>query len=199
MRPDRKREILTAAGNCFSKFGYEKTTLDDIGGLVGMNKVSLYYYFKNKEAIFAELIRQEADEYGKSLRGKIESITRCRDKILAWIKEGFKFNAANSVLHQFSFESLKKLTPQLEELNAYAMKKGIEYVASILKDGQKRKEIVACDAHKVAQSIQNVIYAMKDLAYQRAKSSPNDGVDFSGLVNDVVFAVSLMLDGIAVK
>jgi AcrR family transcriptional regulator len=199
MAPDRKDEILTAAGNCFAKFGYEKTTLDDIGELVGVNKVSLYYYFKNKEAIFVELLNREADEYGKSLHRKVDAVKRCRDKILTWIKEGFKYSTTNSSLRQFSIESLKRLTPQLEELKVNSKKKGTEYLQAILRDGQKKNEIIACDVKRVAESIQNVIYAMKDQAYQHAQSNPNYKMDIDKLVDDVVFAVSLILDGIITK
>jgi len=45
MSSDRKREILAAAGKCFVQYGYEKTTLDDIAAIVGINKASFYYSF----------------------------------------------------------------------------------------------------------------------------------------------------------
>ena len=32
---DKKAEIQKAASECFARYGYEKTTLDDIGRLVG--------------------------------------------------------------------------------------------------------------------------------------------------------------------
>ena len=57
----KKQEILKAASECFARFGYEKTTLDDIGKMVGLNKASLYYYYKNKEDIFAEVVLQAGD------------------------------------------------------------------------------------------------------------------------------------------
>jgi AcrR family transcriptional regulator len=199
MAPDRKQEILIAAGKCFTKYGYDKTTLDDIGEMVGMNKVSLYYYFKNKEAIFAELITGEADKYSESIRNKVESIDNCKEKILSWIKEGFKYNETNSILHQLSFESLKRLSPQLEELKNYAKDKGTEYLKTILKNCRIRNEIIACDVNKVAQTIQNVAYSMKDYAYQHARTNQNSEVDFKGMVDEILFAVSLILDGIVVN
>ncbi len=199
MPSDRKSEILAAAGSCFTKFGYEKTTLDDIGAIVGVNKVSLYHYFQSKEAIFTELIAIEADQYIESLISKVRSIKRCKQKILTWIKEGFKYNEANSVLHQFSIESLRRLTPQLEELRNYSMNKGTEYLTSILKDAQKENEVIPCNTDKVAQTIQSMVYAMKDQAYQRARSNPQYVVDSNRLITEVLFAVSLVLDGIIPK
>ena len=43
--PDKREQILKAAAECLSQYGYEKTTLSDIGKLVGLNKASLYYYY----------------------------------------------------------------------------------------------------------------------------------------------------------
>jgi len=199
MAPNRKNEILKAAGKCFARFGYEKTTVDDIGEMVGMNKVSLYYYFKNKEAIFAEVITREADEFAESVEKKVESITGCREKVLAWIKEGFNYNQTNSVLHQLSIASLRRLSPRLDELKNYAMKKGTDYLASVLEACRKKNEVAAIEAGKVARTIQRVIYAMKEQAFTRARSELGDGFDFKGMVEEILFAVSLILDGIAVK
>jgi AcrR family transcriptional regulator len=51
----KKEAILHGAAGCFTKFGYEKTTLDDIGKSAALNKASIYYYFKNKEEILSIL------------------------------------------------------------------------------------------------------------------------------------------------
>ena len=55
----RKDQIKTAALRCFSQYGYNKTTMDDIANAIGMKKASLYYYYKNKENIICETIDAE--------------------------------------------------------------------------------------------------------------------------------------------
>ena len=199
MAPDRKNEILNAAGKCFAKFGYDKTTMDDIGEMVGMNKVSLYYYFKNKETLFSEMLAREADEYRKMILKNIEGITGCRKKIIAYIEEGFKYNQSGSILHQLSMETLRKLTPQLEKLKNTAQKNGVETMAAMLNEGQENLEILPCDSEKIAGTIQKIIYSMKDSAYNQVKSGLIEKMDFVSLVKDIVYAVSLILDGISVK
>ena len=63
MKATEKRiQILQAAKACFTQYGYDKTTLDDIGKRLGLNKSSLYYYFKNKEEIFTAVVVQETDD-----------------------------------------------------------------------------------------------------------------------------------------
>ncbi len=48
-KKDANREnILKIAREIFSKYGFKKTTLDDIANAVRKGKSSLYYYFKSK-------------------------------------------------------------------------------------------------------------------------------------------------------
>lgn len=56
-----REQILEIAQQIFSKFGYKKTTLDDIANAVRKGKSSLYYYFSSKEDLFQAVIMKEVD------------------------------------------------------------------------------------------------------------------------------------------
>jgi AcrR family transcriptional regulator len=61
-KKDLNREsILQIAQEIFSKYGYKKTTLDDIANAVRKGKSSLYYYFSSKEDLFQAVIAKEVD------------------------------------------------------------------------------------------------------------------------------------------
>jgi TetR/AcrR family transcriptional regulator, transcriptional repressor of aconitase len=49
----RRAAILEAAKNCFLRFGYGKTSLDDIANEAGLSRPLLYRKYANKEAIFS--------------------------------------------------------------------------------------------------------------------------------------------------
>jgi AcrR family transcriptional regulator len=199
MSPDRKLEILDAAGKRFAQYGYEKTTLDDIAAIVGINKASFYYYFKNKEAIFFELITREADEYIQQTKDKAELIPGYRAKILAWVKESFRFNQTNSIFHQLSIESLKRVTPFLTELVVYTKRKGVVYLSSILNQYQETGEVHIEDPVKLAQTIIDVIYAMKDQLYRNLTSPHGEECRLDQKVEEILYIVSLVLNGIIVR
>ncbi|HOD55229.1 MAG TPA: TetR/AcrR family transcriptional regulator [Candidatus Cloacimonadota bacterium] len=59
---DKRTEIIDAAKKAFRQYGVYKTTLDDIGANCNMRKNSLYYYFKNKEDLFREVIKSEFND-----------------------------------------------------------------------------------------------------------------------------------------
>jgi TetR/AcrR family transcriptional regulator, cholesterol catabolism regulator len=48
---DRRREILTAAGETFYEKGYHAASMQDIADKVGILKPGLYYYVSSKEEL----------------------------------------------------------------------------------------------------------------------------------------------------
>jgi AcrR family transcriptional regulator len=66
----RVEEIVENASVAFAKYGYKKTSLEDIAKLTGLTKTALYYYFKNKEELFKAVVFKEA----QSLSMKIVNI-----------------------------------------------------------------------------------------------------------------------------
>ena len=54
-----KELIINSATKYFSKFGFHKTTMDEIARHIHKAKGILYYYFKSKEELFNEVLKQE--------------------------------------------------------------------------------------------------------------------------------------------
>jgi TetR/AcrR family fatty acid metabolism transcriptional regulator len=49
---ERRDEIVQAAMRCFARTGYQATSMDDIVAESGLSKGTLYWHFKNKQALF---------------------------------------------------------------------------------------------------------------------------------------------------
>ncbi len=56
MAVDRRKQIIDAATNSFSLFGYKATTIDQVAKLANVGKGTIYTFFKNKEELFDEII-----------------------------------------------------------------------------------------------------------------------------------------------
>ncbi len=54
---ERRRIILAAALDVFSRHGFAAARLDDVAAQAGVAKGTLYLYFPNKQTLFQELIR----------------------------------------------------------------------------------------------------------------------------------------------
>lgn len=58
MKPKESLETIhCAALRVFSRYGYKKTTLDDIAGDLGMTKGNLYRYARNKRDLYESTVR----------------------------------------------------------------------------------------------------------------------------------------------
>ena len=52
---DTKESILSVATRLFSRFGFHKTSMDEIAKIARKAKGSLYYHFASKEDLFREV------------------------------------------------------------------------------------------------------------------------------------------------
>jgi len=73
MSKSKKEQILDAAIECFTTYGYEKTSMSDIGKEVGLNKASLYYHYKDKLALFDAMVQTKRTVYRDRLRQKLST------------------------------------------------------------------------------------------------------------------------------
>jgi len=56
---DTRDKILSVANRLFSRFGFHKTSMDEIAKIARKAKGSLYYHFASKEDLFTEIVNKE--------------------------------------------------------------------------------------------------------------------------------------------
>ena len=87
---DVKNLIVESATKYFSRYGFYKTTMDEIAKHIHKAKGVLYYYFKNKEELFKEVLKKELTdvktELSKVTGSKIDSLTMIKKYFLTRLK-----------------------------------------------------------------------------------------------------------------
>lgn len=58
----RLGHVLETALNIFSRYGYRKTSIEDIAIAAGISRQGIYLHFKNKESIFSASLQKTIDE-----------------------------------------------------------------------------------------------------------------------------------------
>jgi AcrR family transcriptional regulator len=58
----RKEQILNAAVGVFGKFGFKKTSVDDLAAAAGISKQGLYLHFSSKEEVFLAGLQKYLDD-----------------------------------------------------------------------------------------------------------------------------------------
>ncbi len=80
---ERRQAILDAALVVFAEHGFEAARLDEVAARAGVAKGTLYLYFKDKQALFENLIRSAIDPIFE----RVEAVSAVPDLPLAQVLE----------------------------------------------------------------------------------------------------------------
>jgi len=80
-----KAEILNAATRAFRKWGFNKTTMEDIAREAGKGKSTLYYYYVSKEEIFEILATNEMKSISKRAKEEVSKLDSYKEKLKKYI------------------------------------------------------------------------------------------------------------------
>lgn len=135
MATPMRDHILGVAAQLFYSRGINATSVDTIVAEAGIAKVTLYKYFKSKEQLIVEYLRQYDDKLwkrlsevasqsdtppGARLSGLVEAILDWIDdeefKGFAFINATVEFPQLDSAVHQTSLEFARTLRTTLAEL-----------------------------------------------------------------------------------
>lgn len=70
-KEERRNEIIDAAEKHFFSKSYDEVRMDDIAKDVKVNKALLYYYFKNKEALYFAIVLRAAKIFDGLIRERV--------------------------------------------------------------------------------------------------------------------------------
>jgi AcrR family transcriptional regulator len=128
----RRKEILEKSTDCFIKFGFNKTTLDEIGEAIGFNKAALYYYFKNKEELFLQVVNNQLTIGLNKLQHDIADMPDSEAKILKYFWNRTQVYTNIIKLTSLSSENILDLNNTFEEIYAPYKKAEIKYISEIM-------------------------------------------------------------------
>jgi AcrR family transcriptional regulator len=191
-----KKKIGKAAMQCFEKFGLDKTTLDDIAKTIGLNKATLYYYYRNKEDIFIETAIAEGLEYITILQR--ETLKKKGTESMIWFYMLSRFNYYAKVLsvNRVSVESLNKILPRFFELYDDMREQEKKFLSQLIKKAIADGLVVKTNADKIASLLINVSDALKHSAEQICILKGENKIDYVQSISDMKFLVSLIFEGL---
>lgn len=194
-----KEKIGRAAIQCFARFGLEKTTLDDIAKSVGLNKASLYYYYKSKEDIFLEVAIAEGQQFIQQLQEKTIQKKGVENRIQYYLLERMQYYMQVLNRNKITADKLQKVLPRFFELYDQVMQQEVLFIQSLLTEGVKKKEISRTDSLRLASSIILVSDAVKHSLEQQAVLKNEHIVDYTKGMDDIKFLVQLIFRGLKNK
>ncbi len=154
---DQKREdILDAAMHCLARYGVIKTTLDDIARLVGINKATLYYYYKNKEAIFSDAIEREGTEFIDQVKENLKKKISAKDKLYTFLKTYHSYFRSRVDILELNAQAMVENHTFMRKMHNCVREKNIDLMKEIIREGIDKGEFRRIDAGRVADVLRYV-------------------------------------------
>jgi AcrR family transcriptional regulator len=115
MNLEKKVKILECAKKRFERFGFRKTTVDEIAEEVGVSKRTLYELFDSKEKILAELVITEARSFRAALAARLRAVPDPSEKIRILVRLTEEYFAENPFLRKVLSDELGMYAPFLKD------------------------------------------------------------------------------------
>jgi AcrR family transcriptional regulator len=184
-KEEYRRKIIISAGQIFSRFGFKKTTMDEIARAMKMGKSSVYYYFKSKEEIFEEVVLYEANLLRNELTTAIKSVESPVDKMRNYVFVRMKsfeklsnyYNAIfNRNLDHFDF---------IENIRAKYDREELAILRLILYDGARKKVFKIENSEYTALAVQTALKGLEvPLFWQKKELNIEERLD---AILDILF------------
>lgn len=181
---DVKQQIIEAATKYFSKYGFHKTTMEEIAKHIHKAKGVLYYYFRSKEELFNEVLKLELNqvksELNKILENGSDSLSMIKDYFLTRLK--LLSTAANyhETLKADLFEKYHFVKDAREDFSRY------EYmqINKILELGNKEGYLEIKNIHTTVSAVLMLMNSIEIPLYLQDKYT-----EYEETINEIVTMV----------
>ena len=151
---DTRDAILDAIERLLARYGYKKTTMDDLAREAGIGKGTIYLYFPSKEEVALSSIDRVVERVQERLRGLAASgdpaPQRLRQMLVARVLLRFDSVHAYSQGLDDLFEALRPA--YMARRNRY-FESETELFAAVLAEGRRQKTLAFTDAHATAHAL----------------------------------------------
>jgi TetR/AcrR family transcriptional regulator len=145
MSVNRKQQIIEAATQSFSLFGYKATTMDQVAKLANVGKGTIYTFFNSKEELLDEIIssviqeiKRTAEEAIEADRPFFENAHRALYRILAFRKQ-----------HPLTIKLLQEIrdigTPAVQDVMNKLDRAVLSYIREKIEAAMQKGDIRPCD------------------------------------------------------
>jgi TetR/AcrR family transcriptional regulator, biofilm operon repressor len=186
-----KEKIQQAAFKCVARFGFEKTTMDDIAREVGLNKASLYYYYKNKEEIFLEITTTATRAFLETLQASTLALGGdVKAKVRHFLFERALYYVRMVEQAHISEETIRQVEhlfwEQIQDVEAQENQFLQEILEKAIAEGQLK-------AHNTAR-MAPLLVALSETLKRKAKEKFPAARDSSPIAQEVGENLDLLLD-----
>lgn len=156
-----RKKIINTAGQIFSRFGFRKTTMDEISKALKMGKSSIYYYFPGKEEIFEAVVLNEANILRNELTKAIKSVDSPLEKMRNYVFVRMKAFEKLSNYYNAIFDKNLDHFDFVETIRAKYDREELAILRLILYDGARKKVFSVTNSEFTALAVQTALKGLE--------------------------------------
>ncbi len=191
---EKRKELLAKAVTCFTRYGYSKTTLDDVAKETGINKASLYHYFKNKEALFLQVLLQVSAAGIEDLSARAGRLKQPEKQVVYYFSERLHYYLQIVRLNSLSKETLLHLQGMFDAVYQPVKEKEIVWLSKVLGILLPAQSAPQCVRH--ARLLFDTADAIKHNAVFTGSLLEGDNTALETAKKQIAGTITLLLKGI---
>jgi AcrR family transcriptional regulator len=156
-----RKKIIISAGQIFSRYGFKKTTMDEVAKALKMGKSSIYYYFKSKEEIFNAVVLYEANILRNELTTAIKSVDSPIGKMENYVFVRMKAFEKLSNYYNAIFDKNLDHFEFIEKIRAKYDREEKAILRLLLYDGVRKKVFNVENTEYTALAIQTTLKGLE--------------------------------------
>jgi AcrR family transcriptional regulator len=161
-----KREcILDAAAKCFSRLGFRKASIDEIAGLAGVAKGTVYLACKNKEDLFYQAVLRELHGWIGQLARLIDPRTPADQLLETLAVTAIEYFESHPLVRNLfvgvAYGELPGWAARLDDLRALGRANLEEILRLGIRQGVFRPDLEVADTATVLQDMQHAAYVLQ--------------------------------------
>ena len=171
MGVSRREQILEAALRLFRRYGFRKTTVDEIASEAGIGKGSVYLEFPSKEDVFFALL----EEHEKGILAEVQRIAAADGDVcqrltdVALVRPGRNHVEMEQLPE--AFEMLAALRGRLADRVRPCQEQCVQVVADLVREGCGHGRFLVADVEAAARTF----YSAFDVSFVFAMHGMDEG------------------------
>lgn len=147
---ERRQQILNAATQSFSLFGYKATTIEQVAKLAQVGKGTVYNFFDNKEQLLQEAVMMLITDMRAETEQCFNSSTDFMDKVHNAFIRILQYRERHVLFAKLIEEEKRLQTPAVIEMIRNINKEIIQFISEKLKLAIASGEIRPCNTEVTA-------------------------------------------------
>ncbi|NLJ42072.1 MAG: TetR/AcrR family transcriptional regulator [Bacteroidales bacterium] len=160
-KEEYRKKIVMISGQIFSRYGFRKTTMDEIAKELKMGKSSVYYYFKSKEDIFEAVVLYEANVLRNELTKAIKSVDSPVDKMKNYVFVRMKSFEKLSNYYNAIFDKNLAHFDFIETIREKYDREELAILRLIIYDGVRKKVFNVRNSEYTAIAVQTTLKGLE--------------------------------------